>query len=137
MSNVETVQTLYAAFGQGDIPAIMDHLADDVRWEDGAADHGIPWLTPGVGKDHVLGFFGIVGRWTFERFDIEGVSQVGDAVVGLLQVSATLPGEASVDGLEVHVWRFAPDGKVASFNHVVDTCQHLQAAQATAPATAG
>ena len=33
MSNLQTVQDIYAAFGRGDIPAILDELADDVRWD--------------------------------------------------------------------------------------------------------
>lgn len=129
-TNLNTVQAIYSAFGQGDVPGIMRHLADDIRWEDGAADHGIPWLVPGTGHDHVLSFLAIVGGWTFDRFDIQGVGQVGDAVIGLLDVAATLPGGGRFDNLEIHVWRFGPDGKVASFNHVLDTHQHLLAARA-------
>lgn len=133
-SNVETVHAIYAAFGQGDVPGILAHLADDVRWEAGAADHGIPWLVPGQGTDHVLGFLSIVGGWTFDRFDIQGVGPVGDTVIGLLDVAATLPGGGRFDNLEIHVWRFGPDGKVVSFNHVLDTVQHLAAARAGAAA---
>ncbi len=33
MSNEQTVQDLYAAFGRGDLPAILDKLSDDVVWE--------------------------------------------------------------------------------------------------------
>ena len=34
MSNlVSTVQEIYSAFGQGDVPAILARLADDVVWE--------------------------------------------------------------------------------------------------------
>ena len=29
--------------------------------------------------------------------------------------------------LEMHLWTFAPDGKVARFRHVVDTHQHVTA----------
>jgi ketosteroid isomerase-like protein len=33
VSNIATVQSLYEAFGRGDIPAILDMQADDVTWE--------------------------------------------------------------------------------------------------------
>jgi ketosteroid isomerase-like protein len=33
MGNLETVQKVYEAFGRGDVPAILDELADDVRWD--------------------------------------------------------------------------------------------------------
>ena len=33
MSNLPTVQSIYEAFGKGNIPAILDVLSDDVGWE--------------------------------------------------------------------------------------------------------
>ena len=33
MSNVETVKEIYAAFGRGDIRAILDTLDDNVEWD--------------------------------------------------------------------------------------------------------
>ena len=35
MSNLATVQAIYAAFGRGDVPAILSHLTDGVAWEHG------------------------------------------------------------------------------------------------------
>ena len=32
MSPIETVQKMYAAFGKGEVPAILACLADDVEW---------------------------------------------------------------------------------------------------------
>ena len=46
MSNIPTVQDIYAAFGRGDVPAILAQLAEDVDWEYGMADAGVPWLQP-------------------------------------------------------------------------------------------
>lgn len=41
MSNVDTVKEMYAAFGRGDIPAILDKLDENEEWdtdyEEGAA----------------------------------------------------------------------------------------------------
>ena len=33
MGTVETVQRIYEAFGAGDVPAMLELLADDVEWE--------------------------------------------------------------------------------------------------------
>ncbi len=129
MSNVATVRSMYEAFGRGDIPFIIDQLADDVKWEDGASDHGIPWLTPGVGKVHVASFFGEVAGFEFERFDIEAVMGDGNIVVAVLQVDMTVKATGGrFAGLEIHVWRFGTDGKVSSFNHALDTIAHLAVA---------
>lgn len=129
MSTIARVQSMYEAFGRGDIPFIIDQLADDVKWEDGGSDHGIPWLTPGVGKAHVASFFGEIANFEFHRFDVEGVMGDGNMVVGVVQVDVTVKTTGGhFAGLEIHLWRFGSDGKVTSFNHCVDTIDHLAAA---------
>jgi uncharacterized protein len=42
--NLKTVQAMYEAFGRGDVPSILERLDDDVVWEEGGLDHGVPWL---------------------------------------------------------------------------------------------
>jgi ketosteroid isomerase-like protein len=44
LSNLKTVQDIYAAFGAGDIPAILAKLAPDVDWEYGQGLSQVPWL---------------------------------------------------------------------------------------------
>ena len=60
MSHLPTVQALYQAFGTGDVPTFLSHLADDVQWEqwadNKAAAAGVPWLQPRSGRDAVGGF---------------------------------------------------------------------------------
>ena len=50
VSNLATVQSIYESFGKGDVPAILDVLADDVEWEawdsNSAVKAGVPWMTP-------------------------------------------------------------------------------------------
>ena len=62
--NLETVKQIYAASGRGDIPAILDTLADDVAWEawadNSASKLGVPWLLPRHGKSGAAEFFGLV-----------------------------------------------------------------------------
>ena len=40
--NVGTVGDIYAAFGRGDVPWILEHLADDVSWDEDVRDAGLP-----------------------------------------------------------------------------------------------
>ncbi|HXK34834.1 MAG TPA: hypothetical protein VNM91_12570 [Dehalococcoidia bacterium] len=49
MSNIETARAIYAAFGAGDVPAILEHLADDVAREYGQGETDVPWLQPRQG----------------------------------------------------------------------------------------
>ena len=129
MSNLATVQQIYAAFGQGDVPAIVAKLAENVEWEHDSVDHGIPWLRPGRGKGHVLEFFGVVGKdLDIKRFDVPNVMENGDQVVAIIQIEATVRATGkTVKDYELHVWTFGADGKVARFRHVVDTHQHFLA----------
>jgi ketosteroid isomerase-like protein len=131
-SNVATVAAIYEAFGRGDIPAILDRLADDVDWEAGRTeDHGVPWLRPGTGKAHVASFFETLAPLEFKRFEPTSIIGDGDTVLAVIELEAHAPATgATIDDLEVHVWTFDPDGSVRSLRHVVDTVQHSKAAGA-------
>src|SRR5262245_35608436 len=65
MDNLATVKTIYEAFGKGDIPTILEWLADDVHWDEWndnfAQRAGVPWLQARSGKSGALEFFQFVG----------------------------------------------------------------------------
>ena len=58
-SRAATVAEIYAAFGRGDVPAILDQLADDVAWEDWPANDaqraGVRHLLPRRGATAACG----------------------------------------------------------------------------------
>jgi ketosteroid isomerase-like protein len=133
MSNVATVQSIYAAFGRGDIPAILAHLAEDVKWdpadpETTAQREGVPWLTPRVGRSEVGKFFEALTQLEFNAFEpyafMADESRVATCVRAELTVKKT--GKRIRDE-EMHVWTFDASGKVALFRHVVDTGKHVEA----------
>jgi ketosteroid isomerase-like protein len=138
MSNQETVKDIYAAFGRGDIPAILDRLAPDVRWDHlpdggGAQRHGVPWLAERTGPDEVAGFFDALGALEFHEFAPTAILGDGDTVVALIDEDATVraTGERIRDAT-AHVWTFGPDGRVAEFRHIADTVKHVEAYAARA-----
>jgi uncharacterized protein len=126
-SNVATVMAIYDAFGRGDVPFILDQLVDDVEWEPGGRDHGIPWLRPGRGHDHVRGFF----QRLAESADLT-LFQPGEPLANERQVAVPVAIEATVratgktfrEDPEMHLWTFGPGGRVVSFKHLVDTHTH-------------
>jgi ketosteroid isomerase-like protein len=133
-----TVQDIYAAFGRGDIPAILDRLADDVRWEhwpdrSGAQRHGVPWLAERTGPGEVREFFASLAALEFHRFEpltfLEGERTV--AAVIAIDVTVKASGERFRDD-EIHLWTFGADGRVVSFGHYVDTAKHVEALHARA-----
>jgi uncharacterized protein len=138
MTNRETVQEIYAAFGRGDIATILDALADDVRWDHlpdggGAHRHGVPWLAERTGRDDVAGFFEALRALDFHEFAPTALLAGGDQVVALIDEDVTVraTGERFRDAT-AHVWTFDSDGRVVAFRHIADSVKHVEAHQARA-----
>jgi ketosteroid isomerase-like protein len=133
MSPIETVKGIYAAFGRGDIPAILAVMAEDVVWDYAytAETHSvIPWLAPRRGKTGVLDFFQALGAGlSIERFELNAVLGEGSRVVALVDLDAVVKsnGARITERDEVHVWNFDAAGKVSRFRHASDTLQHFRA----------
>jgi ketosteroid isomerase-like protein len=129
VSNLETVQDIYAAFGAGDIPGILSKLADDVDWEYGSTSTDVPWLQHRRGRDAVGGFFEALVALDFHSFVPKEFLESGDTVVVLLDVELTVKATSTrlSEEDETHIWRFGADGKVARFKHLVDSHAHQRA----------
>jgi uncharacterized protein len=124
--NLQTVQQIYEAFGRGDVPAILDAMADDVRWEAWEDNHaqraGVPHLVPRTGKDGVAEFFGVVGQFEIKEFSVL------DLAASERQVYAEIVIETGdYRDEEIHLWTFDADGKVSRMRHYVDTAKHMAA----------
>lgn len=131
-NHLATVQGIYQAFGRGDVPAILDQLADDVVWEYGSPGHGVPWLQPRRGKGEVPGFFQAIGeQLDITMFSVEHLLASDAIVVALIDIEATVKptGKTFVENHEVHIWHFDASGKVCKFRHAVDTHAHWLATQ--------
>lgn len=128
---VETVQEIYAAFGRQDIPAILDKMADDVRWEHDVVDHGSEILRPGTGPERVAQFFRTIGeRLDITKFEVRNLLASGNQVAGVIDIELTdrASGQDLSDASEVHLWT-VEDGKVTAFRHHVDTHRYVLAEQ--------
>src|SRR4051812_27204005 len=77
--NSATTAAIYEAFGRGDVPAILDALADDVSWEhwsDPRNREEVPWLQPGRGREAAMRFFDTVGALQIHEFEV--LDLIGD-----------------------------------------------------------
>lgn len=54
---IQVVQELYDAFGRGDLPAILDCLAEDVDWHYVGRPQDVPFAGPRLGRDVMVDFF--------------------------------------------------------------------------------
>lgn len=131
---LETVQAIYAAFGRGDVPAILTHLHDDVAWEswsdNTAARAGVPWMQPRQGRAGAGEFFAAVFR-DLEVRDFRVLSMMA----GPSQVAVEVAIEAKVVATgrvyrdeEIQLWTFDAVGRVTRLRHYLDTAKHIAAA---------
>jgi ketosteroid isomerase-like protein len=127
--NAATIGTIYEAFGRGDVPAILERLADDVSWDEWpdnfAHRAGVPHLMPRQGRDGAAGFFGVIGAWTVLGFEVLDVVGDGRQVVAEIRASFALPDGARLADEELHLWTFGDTGQVVRFRHYVDTAKHI------------
>jgi ketosteroid isomerase-like protein len=134
----DTVRAMYQAFQRGDIPAVLDRLAPDVRWEDWPDHHaqkaGVPWLKPLRGRDAVVQFFQLIGGYKFHRFDVLAVMGGPTHACGLIAVDIELPTGKRFTDEEMHLFEFNEKGQVVLFRHYVDTAKAMAVSTSGEPA---
>lgn len=120
-SNLDTVGSLYTAFGAGDVPAILSMLADDVAWDHGYEGTSIATLAPRTGPQEVGGFFESLAALEFRKFEILNMLEGGNQVAVVVDVElAGRDTGKTFDDVELHLWTFGEDGKVTAFRHFLD-----------------
>jgi uncharacterized protein len=119
--NTQKVKDLYAAFGRGDIPAVLEALSDDVEWViPGPAD--IPMTGTRRGKQAVRVWFGTLAEnLEFQVFEPREFIAQGDMVVALIYREATTRRSGrKFAAHEAHVWT-CRDGKITRHQAFEDT----------------
>lgn len=119
--NLAVVQSAYAAFGRGDLPALLDCLSADVQW-DHAGPSVIPWAGSFQGHQGVQQFFaGIAATVDIEAFAPAAFVADGDRVVVLGSEQVRV----KRNGMVYHTpWAHAftlANGKITSFREYTDT----------------
>ena len=120
MTNAETIQAVYDAFGKGDIPNVLAAMDPKVEWIEA---EGFPYAGTYVGPDAVLqGVFMRLGtEWDGYQAAPDEVLDAGDTIVGLGHYS----GRYKATGKEfrapfAHVFNLR-DGKIVRFRQYTDT----------------
>ena len=125
--NVKTITSAYEAFARGDIPAVIDLLADDVDWASEAASTEVPWWGPRHGKAEVLAFFEALGTaMEVKEFTPLVIVGDGDDVLTVVRYQATSRANGKTASMDIHHhWRFR-DGKIVRYRGSEDTLQTLE-----------
>ena len=129
--NVQVVQQMFAAFGQQNLPAVLDTLAEDVYWQSPvtrAVSREILWTRPRHGREQVATFF----KELFEGVQPERLEPLqftaqGDRVI----VEGKNRGTVRSTGKNYeHDWVMVftlVDGKILKLKHYYDTADILVA----------
>jgi ketosteroid isomerase-like protein len=116
-ANAKIARDAYAAFGRGDIAAVIAMLDEKVEWTSPRTlPHGGEFSGPAqVGKF----FEGIGAAWDSLALDVESVDDAGSNVIGVLRADGKRKnGDAESYGA-VHVFDIA-GGKIRRFREYVD-----------------
>ena len=82
--NVRIVQEAYAAFGRGDIPAVLNLLTGDVEWVVPGPPDRLPHVGTFRGREDVERFFALLGQAVeHEQFEPRDFVAGGQGVVAL------------------------------------------------------
>jgi len=126
-ANIAKIQSMYAAFGRGDVAAILAEVNPDVRWVN-PGPNSIPYARERRGLDEVRQFFDeIYANVEVTSFEPREFFANGERVVAL----GTWAGRAKPTGRSfADEWAMAftmKDGKVTSFRAYEDTYAQVQA----------
>jgi ketosteroid isomerase-like protein len=126
--NVRTVQDAYAAFGRGDIPALLTLLTDDVEWAIPGPPDVLPYAGTFRGREEVERFFTLLARAVeYEQFEARDFVAGGDGVVALgYEKGRARPTGRSFEGHWAMVF-VVRAGRIAAFRSYEDTAATAEA----------
>ena len=120
MGNKEIIESLYAAFANGDIPTVLNGFAPDIEWNEAEGFmYGGQYIGPNAILENVFMKFGT--EW--EGFSVvpKKIVDGGDTIVGL----GTYAGKYLRTGKSIsvpfaHIWTLE-NGQVTRFDQFTDT----------------
>jgi len=129
--NVNKVRNMYAAFGKGDIPAVLGGLNPQIEWWE-AENFIYAEKNPYVGPDEVLSgvFIRLGTEWEGFAVSPKALHDAGDTVVAEGYYSGTYKKTGKrVRSQFAHLFTFR-DGQVVKFQQYTDTAQFAEAVKA-------
>ena len=130
-SNLETVQTAYALFDEGNIPALLELWDEPADWQSatGLTSDDVPYAGKRQGKAALQEYFGILADTIdIHTFEPREFNDAGDTIIVLGYTDATYKATGKrFDGEWVRVIRLK-DGKVVSTQEFTNTAGVKEAA---------
>ena len=127
-SNIKLIQSVYEAFGRGDVAFIVGRVTDDTQWDFAVADSDVPWHSAvhgHAGVPHFLAAF--ADNVALATFEPRHFVASGDDVIVDVHLAYTVRKTGKpVDEDQLHWWSIR-DGKVTRLRHFEDTRQVIDA----------
>ena len=127
--HVATIQTIYGAFGRGDVPGVMARVADRTHWDFAGGRPEVPWHAAVDGRANLPRFFeALMGSVELHQFEPREIMHCGPHVVVDVHIEYTVRKtgrRVSMD--QLHWWTLDATGQVARLRHYEDTAQVLDA----------
>jgi ketosteroid isomerase-like protein len=129
--NVQTVRTAYAAFKRGDIPALLNLLAEDVTWIQPGQTETVATAGERHGRQQVAQYFALVNDiFEVEAFEPQEFIAAGEKVVVLGRYRRRVKATGRVDESDwVHVFTVRGD-EIIAHRAYADTAATLAAFKA-------
>lgn len=120
--NIQLTQQIFTAFQEGNVPFLLNILAEDVEWHVAGSREHLPLAGTYYGRDQVAQVFQTVGKFLdLQQFQPHEFVAQGDRVVvfghalGCIRLT-----NHTVEYDWVHLYTLS-DGKVTKFSEYLDT----------------
>ena len=122
-TKIQTVQAIYEAFGRGDVPAILDRLADSLDFGSEPESTVAPWHGHRTTKDEVVEFFRLIGEHLeVTEFTPLAFTSNETEVMSVVRFGVKVPATGKHGAMDIHHWwKFDDDGRVCFYRGTEDT----------------
>lgn len=132
VQNVAAVQTIYAAFGRGDVAGVLEHVAERTSWDFAGGKKEVPWHAPVNGKSEIPKFFeALGGNVEMQAFAPREMMHCGPHVLVDVHIEYVVRATGRrVAQDQIHWWTLDDQHRVVRLRHYEDTAQVLAAVTA-------
>ena len=125
MSNVQFIESLYAAFGRGEVPVVLAAFSPSISWSEAEGNPYQPSGEAWIGPEAVLENLFMKLGTDWDGFTVTPVHYHDAGATVVVEGRYTGKNLATCKELDAqmcHVWTLA-DGKITRFQQFVDTAQ--------------
>jgi ketosteroid isomerase-like protein len=121
-SKLDTVQAVYAAFGRGDVPAILRVVTDDVDWASEPESTIAPWHGIRRGTSELPGFFqALDAALEVTEFTPLAFATSDTDVMAVIRFGVTARATAKSGAMDLHHWWRFRDDKISWYRGTENT----------------